>query len=326
MSRLRRRGHFIRFVVVSLVAMIVSACEFVTGSSGTPEVEKHDLKVGILPIVGAAPAFLASESGYFAEEDLNVEFVTIQSSGTALPSLANGDLDIVFGNYVSFFAEQAKGTNSIKLVADGYYAKARTFMVVAPKDSKLLNTPDIAGKRVAVTITNGLADLIIKSALDAAGSQLAPPVYVEMPYTEMGAAMQNKTVDAALLAEPYVTEVCMKTGAFPLFDAASGPTRDLPVSGYATSDQFLGRYPNALAAFQRALSRGVTEADDDRTKVENAVHKYANVDEQTAALMPLVGFSSQLDARRLQRIPDLMTRFGMIGTSINAETMILPKR
>ncbi len=324
MSRIRRSGRFIPFVSAFVIALIISACgSGLDGSSPSP-VEKSLLKVGILPIVGAAPAFLASDSGYFAEEGLEVEFVTIQSGGTALGALRDGQMDVVFGNYVSFFAEQAKGTTSLKFIADGYYAKPRTWMMMVPQDSNLVNTADIAGKRVAVTIVNGVSGLIVKSSLDTAGSGLESPEYVEMPYPDMGAALLNHTVDAALLAEPFVTDVSMKYGAHPLFDAAAGPTLDLPVSGYATTDDFSRRHPNTVAAFQRALSRGVTVASNDRSQVEHVVHKYAEVNEQTAALMPLVGFPMRLDARRLQRIPDLMMRFGMLARSINSETMILP--
>src|SRR5437763_2074587 len=289
MVRLLRHGPLVRGICALLVVVIVSACGVATGT--TPRaVEKHLIKVGIIPNVGAAPAFIASRSRFFADEGIDVQFVTIQSSETALPALENGDLDIVFGNYVSFFAEQVKGVNPIKLVADGYFAKPKTYMVVVAKGAKVRNIAELSGKRVAVTSSNGLAGLIVRSVLDTAGSTLAPPSFVEMAYPDMGTALRNHTVDGALLAEPYLTDVSMKTGAWRCIDAASGPTADSPVSGYATTDKIAARYPNTIDAFQRALSRGASVAGSDRAQVESVVHEFAQVDEQTAALMTLVGY------------------------------------
>lgn len=324
MNWLRRCGQAIRFTLAPLMVLIIAACSVETDSAGAPALEKQSIKVGILPIVGAAPAFLAKDSGLFAAEKIDVQFVTIQSSEMALPALARGELDIVFGNYVSFFAAQAKGTISIKFVADGYFAEPGTWVLMVKRNSKLRTAADISGKRVAVTTADGLAGLTIKSVLNAAGATDPGPSFVEMPYTDMGAALLNRTVDAALMAEPYVTDVAIKTGSYPLFDAASGPTMDIPISGYATTDTFASKHPNTISAFQRALSRGASLANADRPKVESAVHKYAGVDEQTAALMAMVGYPPRMNPRRLQRIPDLMTKFGLLAQHIEATTMILP--
>src|SRR5437763_110005 len=201
MVRLLRHGPLVRGICALLVVVIVSACGVATGT--TPRaVEKHLIKVGIIPNVGAAPAFIASRSRFFADEGIDVQFVTIQSSETALPALENGDLDIVFGNYVSFFAEQVKGVNPIKLVADGYFAKPKTYMVVVARGAKVRNIAELSGKRVAVTSSNGLAGLIVRSVLDTAGSTLAPPSFVEMAYPDMGTALRNHTVDGAAMVLP----------------------------------------------------------------------------------------------------------------------------
>ncbi|ALG11582.1 ABC transporter substrate-binding protein [Kibdelosporangium phytohabitans] len=286
--------------------------------------EKNRIKLGVLPVLGAAPVFLAAERGFFAAEGLEVEFVTIQGAGAAIPSMASGELDLVFGNYVSFFTAQSKATVAVRFVADGYYANPRTWMVLVAKDSQLRRPADLSGKRVGVTTANSLADLTIKSVLGTSGVNVAAPTFVEMPYTEMGEALRNRTVDAALLSEPYITDVSKRYGALPLFDAASGPTAEIPISGYATTQKFAGQNPNTIAAFQRALIRGAAIAATDRTAVEQAIRGYASVDQQTAALVTLVGYPTSLDPTRLQRVPDLMLSYGGLAQRLDARSMILP--
>ncbi|MET0133772.1 MAG: ABC transporter substrate-binding protein [Kibdelosporangium sp.] len=312
-------------MAAALAVTVLASCASGSGSDSANAlpVEKQRIKLGVLPVLGAVPVFIAAKSGYFAQEGLDVEFVTIQGAGAAVPAMASGELDLVFGNYVSFFSAQEKATVSVKFVADGYFAKPRTWMVLVAKDSPLRTPADIAGKRVAVTTVNSLADLTIKSVLSTRDGTVVPPTFVEMPYTDMGNALQRRTVDAALLSEPYITDVAKKFGAFPLFDAASGPTADIPISGYATSEKFASANPNTIAAFQRALSRGAEIAGSDRTKVEQAIREFASVDEQTAALVTFVGYPTRMDATRLQRVADLMTSFGILKGHIDARSMVL---
>lgn len=312
-------------LVMVLVMVLVAACS--TGGGGQPEryqLEKPRIKLGVLPVVGAASVFLAKDNGYFDAEGLTVDFVTIQGAGAAVPAMANGDLDLVFGNYVSFFTAEAKNEVEVRFIADGYFAEPRTWMVLVGKDSKLQKASDIGGKKVAVTTTSSLADLTIKAVLGTSGSTVTPPTFVEMAYTDMGAALQNHTVDAALLSEPYITDVSKRTGAFPLFDAAAGPTASFPISGYATTEKFANAHQNTIRAFQRALGKGAALASTDRTAVEKAVHKFANVDEQTAALMTMVGYPTRLDPTRLQRVPDLMFSYGIISARLDVHPLILP--
>jgi NitT/TauT family transport system substrate-binding protein len=315
-----------RCVATILGAILLASCGSGTTQSTSehPRPEQLKIKLGVLPVLGAAPVFLANEKGFFAQEGISVEFVTIQGAGAAVPAMVNGDLDLVFGNYVSFFTAQAKQTADVKFVADGYTAKPRTWMVLVAKGSPYRGAADLSGKRVAVTTTNSLADLTVKSALNNTGSQVALPKFVEMPYTDMAQALQNKTVDAALLAEPYITDAEKKSGSWPLFDAAEGPTADIPISGYATTAKYAKDNPNTVAAFQRALHRGAEIASTDREQVEQSIRGYASVDEQTAALVTLPGYPTSLDPSRLQRVPDLMSSYGMLSTKIDVRSMIMP--
>ncbi|NRN64234.1 ABC-type nitrate/sulfonate/bicarbonate transport system, periplasmic component [Kibdelosporangium sp. 4NS15] len=305
-----------------MVVVLAAACT--EAAPDDPAPEKARIKLGVLPVLGAAPVFLASEKGFFAQEGLEVEFVTIQGAGAAVGQMASGELDMVFGNYVSFFTAHARGTATVKFVADGYYANPRTWMVLVAKDSPLRKPADLSGKRVAVTTVNSLADLTIKSMMSTTGVTITTPTFVEMAYTDMGDALKNRTVDAALLSEPYITDVAKRYGALPLFDAASGPTADIPISGYATAEKFATANPNTVRAFQRALSRGAQIAVTDRSEVERSIRQYAGVDDQTAALVTLVGYPTSLDPTRLQRVPDLMVSYGALTSRLDARSMILP--
>lgn len=320
-------------IVTALLASL-SGCGLLGGSSDdkagpTDKVEKSTIRLGLLPVVDVASVHLAIQEGYFQQEGLDVKLINIQGAGAAIPNLVSdkADFDIVFGNYLSFFNSQAKGVaqnvEGLKFVADGYVAKPNTWMVLAGPNSTAKKISDLPGKKIAVTTKQSLAEVSIRSVLKVNDVDANQVTFVEMPYTDMGAALEANRVDAALLAEPFITQAAKNYGAVQLFDAASGPTAELPIAGYGTTGKFARENPKTIAAFQRAFAKGQEAAGSDRSKVEKLLPGYAKIDPQTAALVNLGGFPTRLEASRLQRIPDLMLEFGMLQQRLDANTMIL---
>lgn len=60
----------------------------------------------------------------------------------------------------------------------------------------------------------------------------------------------------------------------------------------------------------------------DRTRIERLLVEFAKVDAQTAAMTGLLTFRSEMDARSLQRVPDLMTEFGFLPGRADVTAMI----
>jgi NitT/TauT family transport system substrate-binding protein len=147
--------------------------------------------------------------------------------------------------------------------------------------------------------------------------------FTEMGYPEMSAALADGQVDAALMAEPFITNSELEIGAVPVFDAASGPTEEIPIAGFAAMEEWATENPNTVSAFQRAFARGQEIASSDRERVEAMVQEYASIEPETASLLNLGGWPTTLEASRLQRIPNLMLEYGLIEEPIEAESMIL---
>jgi NitT/TauT family transport system substrate-binding protein len=79
-----------------------------------------------------------------------------------------------------------------------------------------------------------------------------------------------------------------------------------------------------VAAFQRAMLNA-TRATADRDKVENALVRHAEMDMGVAKLVKLPTFQSILDPRRIQRVPDLLLKLGVITTGVDAAAVIVPQ-
>lgn len=333
-SGLRSRLPLVATALTLVTAL--SGCSLLGGSDEEPEprsggdgkLETTDLTVSIMKTTDLAPFHLAMQEGFFEDEGLNVEFVDAPSGGESVNKLIAGEVDISYSSYTPFFlaesrkAGQAKG--GIKIVADAASAGPNSCMVVALPTSSVKSVQDMAGKRVAVTATGTISDLLTMSTLKTKGVDYKSIQWIKTPFPATADALKAGNVDAAFVTEPFLSQTQTVAGALPIFDTATGPTADMPVAGWGSTGDFVKNNPNTIAAFQRAMQKGTDLALSDRTLVEPLLVKFSGVDENIAKVATLLTFQSKLDASRIQRVPDLMKEFEVITEELDVSTMIVP--
>ncbi|MCS7475594.1 ABC transporter substrate-binding protein [Umezawaea endophytica] len=335
---IRRSGRPARTLTGLLTAVVLltaSGCGLLgdadaeSGAAAGPAPEKAKIKIGLLPIVDVASVHIAIKKGYFNEEGLEVEPVTVQGGAAAIPALINGDLDVTFGNWVSFFAAQAKddakSADGLKLIADGYQAKTGMFMILGKANSGFKSPRDLEGKTIALNTFNNIAELTAKATLEGNDVDLNKVTFKAMPMPDMEAAIESGVVDAGFMSEPFITRAQRNAGQIPFLYAASGPTDGIPIAGYGTTGKFAQQNPNTVAAFQRAMVKGQRDAADHAT-VQSLLVDYAKVDRDTATLVHFGEYPTSLDLSRLQRVSNLMRTYGLLQNDFDVKPMLVTGR
>lgn len=290
-------------------------------TAGAPE--KAKVKVAVLPTMDTVPLYLAMDNGYFAKEGIEVTTVTAASGADCVAKLVSGDVDFAFSSYTPFFLSKAKGVADIKLVADATSAAPGNAVVVTMPNSGVRTIRDIAGKRVAITAKFTMSHLLVESQLKVNGVDSGTVQWAELPFPQMADKLAKGQIDAAFLTEPFLQQAAKSVGAYTLFDTATGPTADIPLTGYGATGKFTSGNPRTVEAFQRAMRRATDEAHGDRTKVDPLLEKIARVDPDTAHLAVLTNFVSSLDPVRIQRVVDLMVEFKALDKRIDVNDMIV---
>jgi NitT/TauT family transport system substrate-binding protein len=318
------RGVAGRIGLVAAVALLVTGCAALGGTQeqasdavGAPTA----VRVSIMPTTDLAPFHLAERRGYFAAEGLQVSTVTAASGQASLANLIGGDVDIAYSSYTPFFVAQDRKAADLRVVADASSAGPGTTMIVTMPGSSVRGVADLAGKRIAVTATNTISDTLVKSVMREADVDFSGVQWVSVPFPDTPAALQRGDVDAAFLTEPFITLAANTVGAVPVVDTATGPTADLPTAGYASLAAYADANPQVVGAFRRALQRAVDESGD-RSVVEPLLVEFSRVDPATAAQTELLDFHAEPEPARLQRVPDLLVEFGVIGTRLDVTMMI----
>jgi NitT/TauT family transport system substrate-binding protein len=320
---MRQRRSLLAILACLLSAALVTACGGSKTSSSGGGLEKKTITVASLPLVDAAGLHIAVKQKFFEAEGLHVQIKPVAQSIQALPALKNGQVDVIAGaNYTTFLQAYAQGALKLRIVADGASEASRFMALLVMPNSPIKQPKDLEGKTVAVNILNNIQSLTLNEVLKANNVDPTKVKYRAVPFPQMGAALQKGQVDAVHTGEPFGTDFQRKLGARMVVDGGGAPVTELPVSGYVSTQDFVQKYPRTAAAFQRAIQKAQQLATSDRKKVEEVLPSYAHVDAQTAAVLSLPNFPTSLNATRLQRLPDLMLKDGLLKSKLDMNSVI----
>ncbi|RVX38553.1 NitT/TauT family transport system substrate-binding protein [Nonomuraea polychroma] len=314
-----------RGLAALVLALSTAACSGAADNTPPPKprLEKDTIKVGVMPTTDVAPLYLALLKGYFEQEGLTVEPVTVTGSGAAVPQVISGFLDLAQTDYVTSFLA---GSHDVPVKVVGALAQAgpNTFGLVARKGAKIESVEDLKGKKIAVNNLNGIATLTVTAMLRDAGLKAGDVKFVEMPFPEMPARVAARKADAAWVAQPFLTQGERSGQLRRVTDPFADRIADMPVSGWMASAPWAKENPNTLAAFQRAIAKAQQLATGNPKEVEAVLPMYIKIDRETAAKTSLGAYPTAIDPQRLQRLVDLMRQNGHLKRPLDVKTVLAP--
>jgi NitT/TauT family transport system substrate-binding protein len=319
-----RAGRLTLTVASALpLAVLTAAC----GSSGTTSgggpaaqppgstAAMTSIVVGSLPVIDTAGLQVALKEGFFRQAGLNVTVKSVTQSTAAIPDLLHGSIDVIGGgNYVSFFEAQAHGTFPVEILAPAIDCTAETYGVVAMPSSGISKPADLAGKTIAVNLTQNIQTLTTSAVLAADGVSASSLHYVQIPFPDMGAALQANRVDAISAVEPFLA-AALAAGGKLVTSTCSGAMANFPLSGYVTTRSWVAQHATAARAFQQALEKGNAFADAHPGAVRGLLPAYTSISAKAAASMPLGSYPGTLSAAPMQRVAALMRGGGLATPS-----------
>ena len=111
----RRRTNLAAALVLGLVlALPLAGC---AGGDTGPETAPDRVRAVVLPYLTMVPFHIAAEEGYFAEQNLDVEFLRLESDVQLMTVLARGDVDVSAGFLTVNVLNQVAMGERVRLVA-----------------------------------------------------------------------------------------------------------------------------------------------------------------------------------------------------------------
>jgi len=239
-----------------------------SGESGDlpPLAVKTKVRIAEDGAASGAGFYIATSKGYFAEYNLDVEFVTFANSDEMLPALATGEIDVAGGiSTASFFNSIAQGID-VRMIADkGHNRKGAsyfTFVIDKEQEGVIRDYPDMRGKRIAVSTENGVDDYIFQLMLNHAGLTRDDVEFMLISdFSNMLAGMQTNALDAALQIEPLITRGAAE-GLHVKFKDVTDFAPEAQIAMVLASPQFVTEKRDAALRFMLAYLKALRDYND----------------------------------------------------------------
>ena len=196
----------LRSAVMLLLTVIASAC-----SQSSEKGALQVVQISGRTAIANAPLFIADEEGFFAQEGIKLEFVTLSSDLTqSIPALEQEKVDAIAAQVnIGFFNAIAKGARARIVVDRGHVdPQSCDFTGIIGRGS-LFTTDDPAaaqlrGRRFAVNPA-GASGYLLARYLAGKGMTNEDVQFVTLPDNVQLQALQRGSIDAVFATEPRFT-------------------------------------------------------------------------------------------------------------------------
>ncbi|HXP95015.1 MAG TPA: ABC transporter substrate-binding protein [Candidatus Binatia bacterium] len=281
------------------------------------------IRVAVLGYTDASALPLYAQSaGFFKKYGLDAKITPFTGGGAVIAAIAGGSLDVGFSNIVSTAAAIQRGIPIVALVPAALFdEKDRADnLLVKARGSKLRTGADLNGKTVAVTTLSGALQLCASAWIDKNGGDSKTVHFVELPTSEMAAALRAGRVEAAMLAEPALTQGKGEVEELGDAFAAIAPRWILGV--FVASKSWASANPDAAHRFIQAIVETARWANAHRGETAKILGPVSNIDPATFGAMARSTYGGSLNAALLQPPIDVAYKYAQLKAPLDAKQIV----
>jgi len=238
---------------ILVFAVALSACS--TGATSSPASAPVHIKLpmGYIPTVQYAPFYVAVQKGYFAAENIEVEFdYSFETDGVALVGANTLQFALVSGEQV--LLARAQGLPVVYVLA---WYQQYPISVVSHVDENIQTPDELAGKRIGLPGLFGANYVGLRALLYAAGLKESDVTLDSIGFNQVEAlaARQEQAVVGYTANEPIV----LRAKGYTVNEIRVSDYVQLASNGILTNETTLAEKPELVRAFNRAVVRGLKD-------------------------------------------------------------------
>ena len=219
------------------------------------------VKVGIAKALATAATMIAIEKGYFKEAGVKVAIEELDSSANVMALLAQGQLQIIEGGIsVGYFNAIERGL-PITIVSDRVSTPLSHKLLIRPDLAEMIKTPgDLKGKVIASNGPGAVTTYEVAKILGKDNVGIKDVDIKVLSFVNMGVALTNKAIDAALVIQPWATQY-VDRGIAKVFadpDDYADP-KPLTIAVNMVNTEWAAKNKDLMERYYLAYSRGVRE-------------------------------------------------------------------
>lgn len=281
------------------------------------------VRVGAIPIVGNVALYCSMEFGGPAAEGIDIQPTNFMSGTRIVEAMAAGSVDIGFSATLSILQAAQQGLDLV-IVAPGSFKaedETPTSSIVTRRDAGIAGPAELKGKVVGVNSLRSIDYLITAEYLARGGVSARDVTWQEMSFPHMPAALDQRRVDAALIAEPYLT--MLKDGrSISILSTASDIIPGTSTSAYTALRSWARTRGPLLGAFVRTLRRGIEVCEREPQRMREALAKHAGVRADIASRIGLPVLRPTVRPADLVPLMDLARRHRLLDRELDLDRLL----
>ncbi|GAA3732545.1 hypothetical protein GCM10022239_06170 [Leifsonia bigeumensis] len=319
---------------VATAAVLLAGCSTASPNSGQSEGEftGGSLKIQVFPgnILSLAE-FIGVESGIYADHELDVELVTVETGPAATAAVVSGAVDIMSNSPGNMLIPKSQGQDLVYL--SNYISRDFATWLVqedwpTPNADKPYPEPikDWKGARIGVSAAGSQVELQTRILLQDAGLDPDHDVtFIAIGFGQQGfTAFAQKQVDIALGIEPMTTMITQAGGRL-MYDNTKPeltpePFQNLPGNGRVATSANANANPGLFAAYNEAQAEIIEFMADtaNRDEVVDYFAEWSGLESELAGsvidtFQPV--FNIEFDCASLGTIMDYLNRNDLLETA-----------
>ena len=311
--------------VAGLAVVITMLAATACGGSDSSDSEGLDaIKIGTIPIVDTAPVYIAEHRGYFEKYGIDAELVPLQGGASSIDGVVKGHYDFGYANVTSLLvaAEQGKPVTGVAGGAASTGTPQEDFSaVVVAKDSPKHSARDLEGSTVAVNQLQNIGDTTVRASVRKAGGDPDRVRFVEMPFAEMAAALDDGRVDATWVVEPYLREAVSR-GSRPIAWNYVDTAPHMTISLYFTTTELAEKNPDLVKRFTSAMRDAQDFANAHPGDVRSVLGEYTKIPGPTLDNIVLPQWPEKINRSSVEQIARYAREDGLLKREADLDKLL----
>lgn len=323
------KKHRLQFLaILASAAIALTACAS-DSEATTAQIDPHlpespEFHALTMEAAIGAGLYAAIEDGIAEDYGLSLEAGRIESSVTAVTSVVSGDAHAAQSSYFGVIDAVLQGLDLV-IVSESYSSTPLGATLEALPDSGISSLADLVGKRVNVISLNSSHANKIKASMLAEGLDPSLVEFVELPYGEAGAALEQGTIDATSAHRSLGVEMKDTLNTVTVFDYGEGEYEGMAESGWVMSRAFAEQNPNTVAAFQCAIRAGMESLIDNPERYTEILRDTVGLSDMAIELDIPPVWEPETRVDSLQMNADLLYDIGALSEPFDISTIVIPQ-
>jgi len=219
------------------------------------------IKMGVVRSIANGALLLAEHNGYLKQAGIKLELNYVQSSATAMASLAQGQLDIIAGGVsAGYFNALAKNLPIIIAVDRVTQPVRHNLMLRSDLKDKVKSLKDLKGRVVASNAPGSISTYEIGKLMETVGMSIKDVEIKNIPFGQYAVALKNKAVDAVLVIPPFRYSLQSNNLAIPFAESDDLiKPQPLTIAVHLVNTEWAKPRQALLRKFYVAVTRGIRD-------------------------------------------------------------------